>query len=53
MNFLDTADVYNEGRSEEVIGRAIAGERDNWVVATKVGNPMGPGRTSAGCPANG
>ena len=48
VNFLDTADVYNEGRSEEVTGRAIAGERDKWVVATKVCNPMGPGPNERG-----
>ena len=41
FNFLDTADVYNEGRSEEVVGRAIAKDRDYWVLATKRSNPMG------------
>ena len=41
FNFLDTADVYNEGRSEEVVGRAIAKDRDYWVLATKLSNPMG------------
>ncbi|HEY0834077.1 MAG TPA: aldo/keto reductase [Azospirillum sp.] len=41
INFLDTADVYNEGRSEEVVGRAIRPARERWVVATKVGNAMG------------
>lgn len=34
INFIDTADVYNEGRSEEVTGRAIAAHRDAWVLAT-------------------
>ncbi|GAA4325454.1 aldo/keto reductase [Pigmentiphaga soli] len=43
VNFVDTADVYNEGRSEEVVGRAIASRRDAWVVATK----FGYGRSSA------
>lgn len=37
VNFLDTADVYRGGRSEEVVGRALAGSRDRWVVATKFG----------------
>jgi aryl-alcohol dehydrogenase-like predicted oxidoreductase len=37
VNFLDTADVYHAGKSEEVVGRAIAGMRDRWVVATKFG----------------
>ena len=41
INFIDTADMYNEGRSEEVVGRAIQADRDNWVLATKVANPMG------------
>ena len=37
VNFIDTADGYNGGRSEEAVGRAIAGRRDYWVVATKFG----------------
>lgn len=37
VNFIDTADVYSAGRSEEVLGRAIAARRDSWVVATKFG----------------
>jgi aryl-alcohol dehydrogenase-like predicted oxidoreductase len=37
VNFIDTADKYEDGRSEEVTGRAIKGERDRWVLATKVG----------------
>ena len=48
VNFIDTADVYNEGRSEEVVGRAIANDRGRWVVATKVANPMGPGPNDRG-----
>ncbi|HDS1733298.1 aldo/keto reductase [Pseudomonas sp. BP8] len=39
INFIDTADAYHAGRSEEVAGRAIAASRDNWVVATKFGYP--------------
>ena len=39
INFIDTADAYHAGRSEEVVGRAIAASRDNWVVATKFGYP--------------
>ncbi|WP_454688716.1 aldo/keto reductase [Achromobacter aloeverae] len=39
INFLDTADVYHAGRSEEIVGRAIAADRDRWVVATKFGFP--------------
>jgi aryl-alcohol dehydrogenase-like predicted oxidoreductase len=41
LNFIDTADQYNAGRSEEIVGRAIASERDDWVLATKACNPMG------------
>ena len=40
VNFIDTADVYSRGVSEEVVGRAIRSHRDWWVLATKVGNPM-------------
>lgn len=41
INFIDTADVYHAGRSEEIVGRAIAERRDSWVVATKFGFPAG------------
>ncbi|HLI10725.1 MAG TPA: aldo/keto reductase [Alphaproteobacteria bacterium] len=41
INFLDTADQYASGRSEEIVGRAIKGSRDRWIVATKLGNAMG------------
>ena len=41
VNFIDTADVYTEGRSEEIVGKAIKGRRDDVVLATKV-----RGRTS-------
>ncbi|AIS12722.1 NADP-dependent oxidoreductase [Pseudomonas chlororaphis subsp. aurantiaca] len=37
INFIDTADVYTGGRSEEIVGEAIASQRDHWVLATKVG----------------
>ncbi|WP_297842215.1 aldo/keto reductase [Pseudomonas sp.] len=39
VNFIDTADVYNAGRSEEIVGKAIASRRSDWVLATKVGSP--------------
>lgn len=48
INFIDTADAYNKGASEEVVGRAIAGERDRWIVATKLANPMGDDPNRAG-----
>jgi len=37
INFIDTADVYTNGRSEEIVGEAIASHRHEWVLATKVG----------------
>lgn len=43
INFIDTADTYTDGRSEEIVGRAIAPDRDRWVLATKVANPVGSG----------
>ena len=48
INFVDTADVYNDGRSEEIVGRALAGERRHWILATKVGNAMGDDRNMRG-----
>lgn len=48
INFIDTADQYNNGASEQVVGRAIAGQRDNWVLATKLANPGGPGPNEVG-----
>ncbi len=39
INFIDTADAYNNGRSEEVVGRAIGPERSWWILATKLANP--------------
>ena len=41
INFIDTADVYSAGESEEVVGRALKGRRDNVVLATKFHAPMG------------
>ncbi|WP_372621297.1 aldo/keto reductase [Falsiroseomonas sp.] len=48
VNFIDTADVYNDGRSEEVTGRIVRAARSWWVVATKLANPMGPGPNDRG-----
>jgi aryl-alcohol dehydrogenase-like predicted oxidoreductase len=48
VNFVDTADVYNEGRSEEILGRLIAGERDEIVLATKAYFPTGKGPNARG-----
>src|SRR2546423_7253590 len=42
VNFLDTADMYGPFTNEELVGRAIAGRRDEVVIATKFGNVRGP-----------
>jgi aryl-alcohol dehydrogenase-like predicted oxidoreductase len=41
INFIDTADRYSAGESEEIVGKALKGRRDNIVLATKVNGPMG------------
>lgn len=41
INLIDTADVYSGGQSEELVGKAIEGRRDDVVLATKAGLPMG------------
>jgi aryl-alcohol dehydrogenase-like predicted oxidoreductase len=41
INFIDTADVYSRGESEEIVGTALAGRRDDVVLATKVHGMMG------------
>ena len=48
INFLDTADVYSSGESEEIVGRALEGRRDEVVLASKVHGTMGPGRNERG-----
>ena len=48
INFIDTADAYNEGKSEEIVGRAIAEHRNWWVLATKLANPTGPSPNAKG-----
>jgi len=42
VNFVDTADQYAKGESERITGKLIASDRDRWVLATKVANPMPP-----------
>jgi aryl-alcohol dehydrogenase-like predicted oxidoreductase len=48
VNFVDTADAYARGGSERIVGRLLARDRDRWVLATKVGNPMGDGPNERG-----
>ena len=47
INFLDTADTYGKTKSEEFIGRALAGRRASVIIATKFGKPVDPTRTGA------
>ncbi len=47
VNFIDTADVYTRGASETMVGELLRGGRDDWVVATKLGNRMS-GRVNEG-----
>src|SRR5947207_14742480 len=48
INFIDTADVYSRGESEEIVGRALKGRRGDVVLATKFALPMGPDANQAG-----
>jgi aryl-alcohol dehydrogenase-like predicted oxidoreductase len=41
INFIDTADIYSAGESEEIVGKALRGRRDDIVLATKFWGPMG------------
>ncbi|MBC7727028.1 MAG: aldo/keto reductase [Microbacteriaceae bacterium] len=47
VNFIDTADVYKAGASEEMLGTLIKANRHDWVLASKLGNTM-PGRINQG-----
>ncbi len=48
VNFLDTADMYAEGRTEEIVGKALKGKRHSVVLATKVGVRRGPDANDIG-----
>lgn len=48
VTLFDTADVYSDGGSEEVLGAAIRGRRDTLLISTKTGLPMGDGPNDAG-----
>ncbi len=47
-NFIDTANVYTKGQSEEIVGRAIKAKRDSIVLATKGRGAQGPGANDSG-----
>jgi aryl-alcohol dehydrogenase-like predicted oxidoreductase len=40
INFIDTADVYSKGASEHIVGQLLQGQRHDWILASKLGNPM-------------
>lgn len=48
VNLIDTADIYANGQSEELLGRAIRGHRDRALIATKVGMAFGDGPNDSG-----
>jgi len=48
INFIDTADVYSRGESEEIVGRALHGKRDTVVLATKANGRMAEDRNAQG-----
>jgi aryl-alcohol dehydrogenase-like predicted oxidoreductase len=48
VNLFDTADGYSDGRSEEILGKALAGKRDEALISTKTGFPMGAGPNDEG-----
>ncbi|MGG1554050.1 aldo/keto reductase [Paenibacillus ferrarius] len=48
INFVDTANTYNQGESERIIGKALTGRRDEIIVATKVRGQMGSNPNNAG-----
>jgi aryl-alcohol dehydrogenase-like predicted oxidoreductase len=48
INLFDTADVYSDGKSEEVLGEAIKGRRGDVLISTKISLPMGEGANDAG-----
>jgi len=48
VNFIDTADVYSQGESEEILAKALKGRRDDVVLATKVHGQMGTGPNRSG-----
>ncbi|HEY7615532.1 MAG TPA: aldo/keto reductase, partial [Terriglobales bacterium] len=48
LNFFDTADVYSQGSSEEILGKAIAGRRSSVLISTKATFPIGDGPNDLG-----
>ncbi|PAE08831.1 oxidoreductase [Terribacillus saccharophilus] len=46
INYFDTADLYDQGKNEEIVGKAFKGRRDKVILASKVGNRLDPGGES-------
>ncbi len=53
INLFDTANIYSDGESEEILGKAISGRRDDLLLATKVRMTMDDGPNGAGSPRTG
>lgn len=49
LNFIDTADVYGKGATEEIVGRLLEDCRDQWIVCSKFQGRTGPGPNDRGC----
>lgn len=47
-NFIDTANVYSDTKSEVIVGKGVKGRRDSIVIATKAASPLGPGPFESG-----
>ena len=48
VNLIDTADVYSNGQAEEILGELLKGRREDIILATKGGLPMGSGPNQSG-----
>ncbi len=48
INYIDTADMYGQGNSEELVGKAVKGKRSQVIIATKFGHAMGDGPNEKG-----
>ncbi|MFV0338397.1 MAG: aldo/keto reductase [Chthoniobacterales bacterium] len=49
LNFIDTADVYGKGKTEEIVGRLLSDCREEWIVCSKFQGRMGDGPNDRGC----
>ena len=49
LNFLDTADVYSSGKTEEIVGRLLKDCREEWILGSKFQGRTGPGPNNRGC----